>query len=266
MEELILLVLDAQIQPTIQVVGLLLLRFIPLVIFTPVFGGALIPQRMHIGICLSLVAVFVMPFLAAHPTGWAWDAYVFVMLKELLIGSVLAFSVLVVFESFTMAGAIIDIARGASIANSFDQLSQTQQPLMAIFLRHLFVVGFLTIGGQRLLLGALGESYAVLPLGGGELPGLLGPARSLALIQLVGKMLIVGVRLATPVLIVMLLLDVSLGLMNRVAPQVQVFFLSLTIKGTAGILIVFLGFGVFGHAIVDATREITLFIRRLLTG
>jgi type III secretory pathway component EscT len=73
---------------------------------------------------------------------------------------------------------------------------------------------------------------------------------------LVGELFVIAIRLGAPAIAVVVLLDFGLAVINRIAPQVQVFFLGMTVKGTLGILVVLLAMGLTFELIVDRFGEL----------
>jgi flagellar biosynthetic protein FliR len=180
------------------------------------------------------------------------DIYVGLLVKELIVGLTMAFFVNVMFEVFTTAGGLIDAARGAQMANTFNPLTKQQNLVTGTFLMQMALALFLTIGGHHLLFWALTDSFALLP------PDKIMPDRFVSepttgvVIELFNHMFALAFRLAAPVYTIVLVLDTSLGLINKVAQQVQVFFLSMTVKPALGTLIMLAGFAVMFRMIEES--------------
>ena len=240
MEDWLGLLRNPVVVGALQSLGLLLARLLPLVAFTPVFGGQAIPARLRFGITVVRAAGFLPVLYAPGIATWPLGHYVLLLVKEVLVGFTLAVAVLVLFATFTACGALLDLWRGASIALVLDPASQQQESVLGVFLTQTAIALFLTLGFHRVLLLALGDSFAVIHPHQFVPARLVGPESSAAMIGLVADSFSVAVRLSTPVLIVALLLDLGLGLINRMQRQIQVFFVGLEIKGTAGILLIFL--------------------------
>ena len=105
------------------------------------------------------------------------------------------------------------------------------------------VVMFFVVGGHLVLIEALGQSFVFAPPYAAIPPQLANDAAITTLLRLLGDLFVIALQLALPVMVVMFLLDFVLGLLNRVAPQIQVFFLGISAKATVGILVLFLTFG-----------------------
>ena len=125
---------------------------------------------------------------------------------------------------------------------------------------------FLVLGGHMVVIEAFADSLATLP------PTELLPARLQGetavtqILVLFAQMLIVAVKLSAPVLAVILLVDVVLGLLNRVAPQVQVYFLGLTAKSFVGLLILFLSLLVVMDLFGEHMRTVLRVIQEWISG
>lgn len=223
---------------SLQTVGLLLGRIIPIVAFTPLFGGEAVPRRMRLGLAILLAIGLLPGFLPLFDRPAPWLGFSLLALKEALIGLALALFLNVFFEIFSAFGALVDLSRGATMANILDPLTKSQESPLALFFLQMAIVLFFAIGGHRLLLEAIADSFVVLPPQQTLPPHLWGTAAAFNFISLVADLFLIAFRLAAPVLLVVLLLDVALGLINRVAPQIQVNFVGMEIKGSVGVFIV----------------------------
>jgi flagellar biosynthetic protein FliR len=227
----------------LQMAGLILARLLPMIALTPLFGGRTVPARFRFGLTAVLTVGFLpglIPEVMLAPT---MGAYTLLTLKEAVIGLTLAMFILVLFESLASAGALVGVSGGTSSSVANDPFIGGQQATIGTFKLMLGLVLFLTLGCHRILFRALGDSFLLIG------PGETIPARffdssmTVTMIGLVSNLFVVAVKLAAPVILVIFLLDVCLGLINRVAPQIQVFFLGLTIKSTIAVLVLFLVLG-----------------------
>jgi type III secretion protein T len=130
--------------------------------------------------------------------------------------------------AFEAAGQIIDAKVGATMAQIVDPLSGHQTSLTGEFLARLANFVFMFSGGLLLMVGVVLDSYAVWPIGS------LTPVLSLRSLSLFegefSRLMVLAVMLATPALAILYLVDGGLGLVNRYAPQLNVFSLGLAIK------------------------------------
>lgn len=239
--------------------GLVFARILPIVVFTPLFGGDIASRRFRMGIAILLSLTFALAIGPLDEPGWAiWTS---LLLKEILIGATLALGIVVIFQAFTAAGAVIDLARGASIATLLDPLSRQQTPITGVFLSLFALVVFLSLGGYAMVIGALLDTFVLCPPGEPAPAALMAPDATMRIVGLMGELFALAVRLAAPVLLVILLLDVSLGLINRAAPQIQVFFLGMAAKGWLGLAVLFISLsitlGVMGDRMVEGFDRVS---------
>lgn len=205
-------------------------RIVPVVVFTPAFGGQLVPAQQRFALAILLAGVFWPGADAVDAAARLRGGLVPFIAAELLIGSVLAMLVLFCFEIAATCGALIEFHRGAAMAALLDPGSQQQQPPLALFYRYLTIVAFFATGAHRVLIDALAASYANLPLSA-SLPVGCVDGRFLSLaIHSAGALVEQALRLATPVIAFAFLLDVALGLVNRTTGKLDAYQIGLIVK------------------------------------
>lgn len=227
----------------VEFVVLLFTRLLPIVVFTPLFGGANASRRFRIGLTVVLTLVLLPNYALGQPVPGTDGAFLRLLVLEALIGISIAVAVMIVFEMLAATGAVVDLSRGATIANVISPLTMQRTSVSATFLMQVFVVVFVSAGGLRLFIRGLASSLALLPPGSALPDRFRGAGGVLAFANLFGDLFAMAVQMAMPVVLVVLIVDTSLGLLNRVTPRIQAYFMGLTIKATLGILILFLVFG-----------------------
>ncbi len=211
--------------------ALLMSRVLPMIIFSPFLGGDVLDPEVKIavGVVLSFVLY---PAVAGTVPNIPTTAlpYVCLLLKELFIGVSLAFIVDMVFEAAEVAGHVIDMMSGASHAQVMVPQIGHQVTLFSNLQIQLSVVLFLTLNGHHLVIQALADSLTAIPLD--KYPAFshgMWPFFDLVM-QVFNQLLKVAISLAGPAFVASFLADLALGMVNRVAPQVQVFFVSMQVK------------------------------------
>ena len=208
-----------------------------LLLVCPFLGGRLAPGPVKIGLAV-VMAWFSAPWLSGQlpvplelsPIGW-WLA----ALHEIAIGLLIGFGSSLVFFAATMAGELVDGARGALTANLLVPQLQMQASALGDFYFQLFVVLYLLAGGHLFFLSAVLDSYRVFPPTGALPAAALVHASFLAMLTTCFGLML---KVAAPAVVVLLFADIVLGLANRVAPQMEVFFLGLGLKPAVGVLVV----------------------------
>lgn len=220
--------------------GLLLLRLLPLVVFTPLFGGLRSPVRLRFGVAILLTLTLAPHAAAASRFDWATCAagdLCVAVVRELFVGACGAVMLRTVFGMVASAGALIDLSRGATAANVLDPIHQERSSLLSGFYRQLFMAVFLCLGGYRILLRAFAAHLAHTPIAA-PLPARFAPMTFVAdTAALLADLMALVLQLAAPVVAVLFIVDLTLGLISRAAPQIQAFFLGITIKATLGMLV-----------------------------
>ena len=153
--------------------------------------------------------------------------------KEAFIGFLIGYFAAIPFWVAENVGNFIDNQRGATMGEVYSPLSGAQVSTTGIFFTQLVSTLFFVGGAVFVFLGALYKSYLLWPVFGDW--GALSPnAASVALGSLDG-MLRTTVVVSAPVIILMFLATLGLGLVNRTAPQLNVFFLSMPVKSALGV-------------------------------
>lgn len=220
----------------VQLLTLSLARWLPLLSLCPFLGGRLVPAPVRMGLGL-LLALFVLPRLSTDaplPLDYSTLVWWTLLLREAFLGVVLGLASGLVFWGADIAGRFIDTARGTTTANALIPQLQVQTSLLGDFYFQLFLVLFLLAGGGRLFLATVFDSYLVIPA---TTPGLSLEGIAPSFIAATGRCFVIALKLMAPALVVLMLLDLVLGVANRMAPQLDVFFLSLSLKSAVGALV-----------------------------
>jgi type III secretory pathway component EscT len=229
---------------------LAVLRWVAIVQVCPFLGGRLVPGTVKIGLAL-VFGWFTVPALSrALPVPLAMSPLRFSLsaLHEVAMGLLLGFGASLVFFAAGMGGQFLDSARGTLTATVLvPQLQVQTSPLGDLYLQ-LFVVLYLLGGGHLFFLSAVMDSYRLFPPGGAM------PAAALlhaSFLKLAVAMFVLMVKVVAPAVVVVLLADVVLGVANRVASQMDVFFLGLAVKPALGLLVAALSL----YALAGLSRE-----------
>ncbi len=235
--------LSASPQAFLVLFGLLFARFVAFVNIVPFFGGQAVPTQVKVATATALV-IITYPSVVAEipmdgsPLGFGPVGFVFLVAKEVFVGFTLGFVASVIFQAVLVAGRLIDFQRGSTMGELLAPQVQQQVSQLGQFKIQLAIVVFLTIGAHRFFISALIRSFEFIPAT--KFPqieaGWTPAAEFIAVIT--ASIFTIGMQLAVPALLALLLTDLFFGLINRVAPQANVFFLSLPVKMAMGIFVV----------------------------
>jgi flagellar biosynthesis protein FliR len=217
---------------------LLSARMLPIVFLVPVFGGKKLPVPAKL--CLSVSLAFsVWPHVAAGSPVPEGIRFLGLLLKEIAVGTVLALAASCMFDGMRMGGRLIDDLRGSSQASALVlQTDARTSPLGDLHLL-LAILVFFTAGGPAILLNALIASFERVPVNAVPSIEVTSQAGKL-LLALTSEAIRLGLSIAIPAAVALLMADSVLGFMNRTAPQIQVFFLGMPLRNLVGIGVVLL--------------------------
>ncbi|RCK71958.1 MAG: Flagellar biosynthesis protein FliR [Anaerolineae bacterium] len=211
-------------------------RIMATIIHVPVLAGRSIPNPIKIGLGLIL-AIFMTPlnFVGFGRTGMDLLSFSVAIGKEILIGTLTGYAANLAFGALSIAGNLIGLGSGFAAAQILNPALEEQgTPLDQILVVTSFLI-FLAINGHHSFLLGLQRTFEVLPINS-NLPDVAQEP----VLKLTASLIQVGVQMSFPLLATLLLTDLAMGLLARVAPQIQVFFLGIPLK---------IGLGIFALAI-----------------
>lgn len=222
--------------------GLIFARIFIICMFIPYLGVKPVPGRVRVAVSMVLTLFFYSPVdaMAGTTLPTSYGIILSLFFKEALFAILLGFAGGLVFFGIQAAGNMIDNQRQLANAQIFNPGIGSQASLFGIFYYQLAIVIFLIIGGHRIFIRAIAQSFEAVPVL--QFPDItpgLQPVLTFIL-RLSADTLIIALQLGAPVLVAIFIADIILGLTNRVAPMVNVFELGFNIKGFLGVLMVYL--------------------------
>lgn len=202
---------------------------------SPFFGSLNVPVYFRAGTCLALSMVLFpvvdgFTALQAPPTVLMYTAAV---LREIFVGWLIGFVSYISFSAIQMAGKVMDMQVGFSIVNVMDPTSGQQAPLIGSFLYNLSVIVLLVTNGHHMLLAALVESFRTIPL--------TGISFDASLAELIARfttgIFLTGVQIALPITFSILLTNVSLGILARTMPSLNIFVVGIPLQIMIGMFV-----------------------------
>lgn len=234
---------------------ILTLMRISLVLFVlPFFGATSLPNPIKGALCLVL-ALALWPKLSFSGTMMPANVWsiALMLLGELIMGLLLDILVRFLFAAVQSAGSIMGFSMGFSLMNSFDPMTGTSESGIASLMSQVVTMLFLSLNGHLLLLGALAQSFELVPPGG----LLINPELGSHVIAFAGQIFILAVKIAAPVMASIFLVDLALALVARAAPQWNVLFIGFPVKIGVGFLFMTLVFAAMTIYIGRFLSELT---------
>jgi flagellar biosynthetic protein FliR len=213
-------------------IGLLLARPSMLVVSAPAFGGQSAPSHVRIGLSL-LLAVLSLPLVPVPPVPTLASLGVIVA-RELAIGLALGLSVRAVLAGAELGGHITSSQLMLSYGSLIDPQGGARNTLLATLYGNLALITFFAINGHHILLRGLAASYQALPIGAGAIEASLAGS----VMRLLGVVFVFGLRLAAPIVIVMLVVELATGLVSKAAPALNLMVVGTPVRLIVGLLTV----------------------------
>lgn len=195
-------------------------RVLALFSTAPVFSGAQIPIMLRVALA-AVVAVALAPALPEMPpvdfgTATAW----MLLLQQLIVGGAIGLAMTLILSAVQLAGGVIGLQMGMGFATLFDPVQGVQVTTLASFLNIMTMLLFLAMNAHLMLLAVLARSFGMLPVA----PNLgLDAASWHGLALSGGAIFSMGLAMAAPVLGVLLIANVALGVLTKLAPQLNLF-------------------------------------------
>ncbi len=217
---------------------LTIMRIIPSMVLAPFFGAKTLPAPIRIMFSIS-ITVIILPFALIHSTRLLSFDLVFVglALKEWLLGFIIAFLITIPFYVAQAAGNFIEHIRGSSSLQVTDPTTSSQTTPIGMLYNYVLIFIFFSIGGPILYIEALAQSFMFIPIT--ELFNtnffLLEMPFWKKMISVVHYVVSLALQLGAPSIIGVLMVEMFLGIANRLAPQVQIVFLGMPLKSWVGL-------------------------------
>ena len=220
-----------------------LARILAVLATAPPFNNmALTPRiRLLLGLAIALAITPTLPKIPvldpASGTG------LLNLAEQIIIGAAMGFSLRFVFSAIDMAGTQIATQMGLGFATSYDPLSTSQTPVVSEFFGVLGLLLFLAINGHLMVIATLSQSFTVFPVGGTR----FAPSTWLNLASAGGIIFSYGLLLALPIIVTLLITNIALGVLARVAPQLNLIAIGFPVTIMLGFAAIYLSLSHLGE-------------------
>jgi type III secretion protein T len=233
-------------------VGVVTLRIAVALLVMPIFGPAVVTgtARAMIVLVLALIPVGVAPLdeFALNSRG----TMAVLLAREAFIGLLLGFLFGLPMWVIQNVGALIDLMTGSGSATVFDPLTGHSGGPLGNALHFVFIALFMAMGGFTLLAEAVYDSYRIWPIGA-TFPDFDGVYK-MFWVQKSASLFVASVQMVAPIAVALLMVDFTLGLVNRFAPNFNAFDIAPAIKGGVAILMLYLVFAFFAEQLLNSIK------------
>lgn len=206
----------------------------------PGLGETSIPQRVRLAVALVLTAIL----LPGHQNAYTVDLntlgpVILVLFQEIIVGAVLGMTARLAISGLQMAGAVVAQQLGLGFVTALDPTQNQQGLLVGNFLTLMGVTLIFATDLHHLAIAAMNDSYTIFQ------PGVLPLAGDVAqhITRIIASSFRIGIQLSAPFLVFGLLFNVGLGVLSRLMPQMQVFFIGLPLSILLGLMLLILVLG-----------------------
>ena len=200
----------------------------------PALGETSVPSRVRLLLALSISLIIyglvrtAVPIMPVSPI-----ALGVLLASEILVGIMLGLSIRLLVSALHVGGTVIAMQSGLAMAQAFDPAQGGQSSLVATFMTLLGVTLIFVTDLHHLMISAMYNSYNLFPIGGEIMIGDFTELIS----NTVSNAFKLGLQLAAPIIVYAIVFNAGLGVIARLVPQIQVFFIAIPINITVGFVI-----------------------------
>ena len=203
-----------------------------LMTFAPFLGDDAIPARVKAGFTLILTAMLYgvcpVPDFQLNAINWTR-----IVVSETSVGLLMGLSVRVILEGMQVAGQLAGAQLGFSLAAIIDPQTNIDTPVLAVFHQLIALLIFLQLDVHHWLLRGVVKSFDYLPVG----MAVVTRATVQEFVHAAGAMWLIGVQVAAPILLATMLVDVTVGFLNKASPQLPALFIGISAKSLIGYVV-----------------------------
>ena len=234
--------------------ALIMMRMYGFILLNPIFGRNTIPSRVKAGLIFVLTLMVYSGF-----TGEAFETasmieFAFLLVKEFVAGYFIGYVMHLFFFIVSFAGYIIDYQMGLSMATVYDPQSNAQMPVTGSLSQTWLILLFFAVDGHLALIRILLTSAEIVPYGG----IVFTEGLALKIIDIFVQCVGMGIRLAMPMMAAEFLIEMGVGILNKVVPQISIFVINIQMKlivGTGLLVLLFAPTGEFIEKIMTTMMK-----------
>ncbi|MDZ4826750.1 MAG: flagellar biosynthetic protein FliR [Actinomycetota bacterium] len=229
--------------------ALALVRASAWLFISPPFNNRMIPIPVKMGVAAAL-ALAAAPHVVDPALPMDTGSFIVTLITQAMIGFVMGFFTLILVQVVTAAGSLIDLFAGYSLAAIYDPFSEAQTSIFGRFYQLVAATLLFTTNAHLILVNGFFRSFEAVPVGG--LPS--GDIASV-LTDNVGQFLVAALEVAGPVIACLFLTEVTLGLLTRAAPNLNVFALAFPLRVVVALGIVAIALPLVAPALENLVNE-----------
>jgi flagellar biosynthetic protein FliR len=208
------------------------LRILAVFTAAPIFSSKAIPLRARIGLAF-FIAYAAQPSLQGQAIiSLSSPEAVGAVIQQVGIGLAIGFSVRLVFAAVELAGEVVGIQMGLGFASFFNPALNSQSTAVAKFFGNMAMLLFIVTNGHLMVLMAVIKSFEAFPVNQNFLQAL----GEMKLYTLGADLFASGLWIALPMIGMLMFVNLALGIVSRVAPQMNIYAIGFPITLTVGLI------------------------------
>ncbi len=215
---------------------LVVARTMALTIQAPYLGTNTVPGMVRVAIALGLSFFYLLgnPNLPTELPATLLP-YILLLIQEFLVGMLFGFAASVILLAIQAGGEIIDVQVGLSMVSQFNPQTKARTTVIGKLMYQLALIVLISSYAHLFMLRAYFKTFEIMPIGTFSYEANMAMGE---LIKITSQLFDLGVQIALPIIIVIFVVDFGLGMMNRVAPQINILELNFAMKPTTGALLI----------------------------
>ncbi len=232
--------------------ALIFFRVLAILWLLPVFNARSLSVAFKVA--FALLVAFLLAGVVTYPPQAATDGYALLLAiaREILIGLSIGFAVRLLFAVVQATGEIVGFQTGFGFARMVDPISSGQSSILEEFLYILSLMIFFSVDGHHIVVRGIYASFKELPLGSATVTsGLFNYFATAS-----GRIFLLGIKFGAPLIVALFLIELSLGLLSRMIPTMNIFVEGLPVKIFVSLSILSLALGFLAPALGTLFRGI----------
>lgn len=218
---------------------IILVRISAFMLSAPFFNQKTIPYRVKAGLSffISMVVFNTIEYVPLAYTSTV--GFMGLVIKEAAIGVSLGFMANICIQILDFSGRLIDTEIGFSMVNVLNPITNVQTSVTGTLYTYLVMLVMLVSDMHYFVLSAILDTFEFIPIEGGKLP----PELYLLVVKFIKEYFIIAFRIVLPVFASILVVNIVLGILAKIAPQMNMFVIGMQLKVFVGLIILFLAIG-----------------------
>lgn len=219
----------------LECVLLVFVRISLILAIAPFFSNVNIPRKIKIVISFFLTLIIINTVDYTSVTYDGAVGYGILVLKEAITGALIGTGSGICLYILNFSGNMVDMDIGLAMAQEFDPMTNVSATLTTNFFTAVFMLMFLVSDMHYYVLDAVMDSYKMIPIGGAKIDGSLLKV----MISFITDYFVIGFRIILPIFSCILVINIVLGILAKVAPQINMFVVGMQLKILVGFILLF---------------------------